>query len=359
MLHLECLLEARAAGPVRLIGHARRSRESAKGSLSGLSEEIQDHIERETNENIERGLAPEEARRVAERKFGNATRVEEDTREVWGIVWLEQLWQDIRYGLRALWRNPGFTAVVILTLALGIGMSTAVFSVVNSVLLRPLAYPDAERLVWLTDYDYLYEHRDNYVSRPAFMQWKEQARSFEAMAAYGNQDLALIANDQSSQERVASITDDFWSITGGRAKVGRLFGAGEAKAIVLSYALFERRFGADPAVIGKTVTINGHAFTITGVLEPQFRFLFPLQFANGDEVRDVDAYIPLPGPALRLPAFSARIWEEGVLGSVPRHTTFEWSASSGRQFCSIGRARKWRPFMPTPRQATRTFAVNM
>jgi len=94
---------------------------------------------------------------------------------------LDQLLQDLRYGLRGLRRNPGFAAVVTLTLALGIGMNTAAFSVANAVLLRPLAYPDAERLVWLTNYDFLYEHRDNYVSRPAYIKWREQARSFESM----------------------------------------------------------------------------------------------------------------------------------------------------------------------------------
>ena len=280
--------------------------------LKGLREEMLDHIERETRENIGRGMAPDEARREAMRRFGSVTLACEDTRAVWYPVWLEQLRQDARYAARSLRRNPGFSAVVVLTLALGIGMNTAVLSVVNSALLRPLPYPDAARLVWLSDFDYLYDHRDNYVSRPAYLAWREHARSFDAIAAFGNQDLALLFDGVASQERIASVTGEFWPITGGRAVLGRLFAAGEDHAIVLSHALFERRFGADPAVIGKSVSINGHAFAIAGVLPPDFRFLFPQQYATGDEVRGIDAYIAIPAAAMRAGELSIRPWEEAL-----------------------------------------------
>ncbi len=253
-------------------------------------------------------------------------------------VWLDQLLQDLRYGLRGLRRNPGFTAIVTLTLALGIGMNTAVFSVANAVLLRPLAYPDAARLVWLTNYDFLYEHRDNYVSRPAYLKWREQARSFESMVAYGNQDLALLAGDESSQERIASITGDFWSMAGARATLGRLFSPGEPHAMVLSYALFERRFRSDPQVIGKTVAVNGYPFTITGVLAAGFRFVFPQQIASRDEVREMDAYIPFPDAAMRLPESSFLRWVTAT------------------EIRSSGRARKWRPSTRAPLRTTR--AIN-
>ena len=118
-------------------------------ALDHLDEDIRDHIERETAENIERGLSPEDARLAALRKFGNVARTMEDTRDVWNIVWLDQLLQDLRYGFRVLRRNPAFSAIVILTLALGIGVNTAVFSVINSVLLRPLPYREADRIVFL------------------------------------------------------------------------------------------------------------------------------------------------------------------------------------------------------------------
>jgi putative ABC transport system permease protein len=234
-------------------------------------------------------------------------------RRVQSVSWMG----DLRYALRMLRRSPGFTVVAVLTLALGIGLNTALFSVIQSALLRPLHYPDADRLVWLTDYDYKFEHRDNYVSRPAYVQWKREASSFEAMTGYANQDLALMVGGESSQERIASTAGDFWKVTGARVQQGRLFGENETDVMVVSHALFLRRFGGGEGTVGRRVTLNGHTFTIVGVLAPSFRFGSPQQFVPGDEVRDIDAYIPIPNFVLHLPLLSIGPWDTAVRNAGP------------------------------------------
>src|SRR5215469_8694239 len=187
------------------VGMTRRRR-----ALADLERDICDHLERETQENIERGMSPEEARAAALRKFGNVTRVMEETRAVWISVWLEQLLQDVRYGVRGLRRNPGFALVVVLTLALAIGMNTAVFSLVNAILVRPLAYPYPDRLVWLGNYNRFFNAE--MVGSPDYVDWKNQATSFKGIVAYGYGGYTLATAEGAAHHVLADVTADFWDI---------------------------------------------------------------------------------------------------------------------------------------------------
>ena len=261
--------------------------------LDHLGDDIRDHIERETRENIDRGMSPAEARAAALRAFGNVTRAMEDTRAIWISVWLEQLLQDIRYGVRGLLRNPGFAAVVVLTLALAIGMNTAVFSLVNAILVRPLPYPDPDRLVWLGNYNRFF--KAEMVASPDYVDWNEQAASFAAMAAYGTAGHTLATAAGAGQFVLAGVTPGFWEISGARPALGRLFGPADREGVVLSDALFEREFHRDPNVVGRSVILDSRAVTVLGVLPKGFRFLLPAGFglATGN-AQQIEGYIPNP-----------------------------------------------------------------
>ncbi len=258
--------------------------------LESLDQDIRDHLEAEIRDNIDRGLPPEEARYAALRKFGNLTLIKENTRAVWYSVWLEQFLQDIRYAMRMLRRNPGFALVAVMTLALGIGMNTAVFSVVNAALLRPLPYPHPERLLWLRDYDQA-SGLEFPISATDFYAWQTQAQAFDGITGYTYGNAALATADGAEEDTIASIAGDFWTITGARPALGRLFGPGEINALVLSHRLFERSFGGDPRVIGKGVSLDGRPLTVTGVLPKNFRFLFP---AGTREFKEMEAYVAIP-----------------------------------------------------------------
>jgi putative ABC transport system permease protein len=258
--------------------------------LNSLDDDIRGHIEIETQDNIDRGMTPEDARHAALRKFGNIALIKEDTRAVWNPLWIEQLLQDLRYALRMLARSRGFTVVVVLTLCLGIGLNTAVFSVIRAALLRPLPYPDAERLVWLSDHDKS-GNADAPIRSSVFLKWRGQAGSFEKIGAFVDLNAALITKSGTEEEQVTAAGGDFWTITGARPLLGRLFGPDESSVIVLSYDLFEQSFGGDAHVIGQVLSLDGRPVTVTGVLEKTFRLLAPV---GGPKVVKRQAYIPIP-----------------------------------------------------------------
>ena len=260
-------------------------------ALGDLDRDIRDHLERETQENLERGMSPAEARAAALRKFGNVGLVEEQTRAIWRRPWIDQLWCDLVFAFRILRRAPGFAAIAVLTLAVGIGLNTAVFSVVNSVLLRPLPYPHPERLVWLGEYDPAV-HRDMVMLSDAAA-WRTAARSYNGVASYSFQQAAMATSRSAFPMAAVFVDGDFWSLTGASPALGRLFGPGEQRGVVISWDLFQRQFGGRAHTVGSAVTVDGNASRITGVLPRNFRFQFP-RWWTALHPEPIEAYLTLP-----------------------------------------------------------------
>jgi hypothetical protein len=267
-------------------------------ALDDLDADIRDHIERETTDNIARGMNPDDARAAALKAFGSIALTKENARAVWVPVWFDQLIQDARYALRMIRRAPAFSAVVMLTLALGIGLTTAVFGVVNAVLVRPLSYPSAERLVWIATSEE--GSNEELVLSPDLMAWRDQAQSLDRIAGFSIGGERIDVGDEVVQARVAAATDGFWDIAGARPALGTVPQPGEA-GIVLSHTFFERWFRGDPGVVGRAVPLNGRPTTVTGVLPRGFRVQMPPPPAwSGVQSGEVDIYrqsiLQAPGP---------------------------------------------------------------
>ena len=242
--------------------------------MADLEEDIRDYIEIETTENIERGMPPEEARYAALRKFGNVTRVREATHEVWNAVWLERLAQDVRFGVRSLMKSRRFTVAAILALALGIGANTAVFSVVDTVLLKPLTYPDPGRIVQFMNSD---PGGSNPQASPVnFNFWRAQTGVFENAAAYDFRGEGFnLTGDIPEQVQGLHVSRDYFRLFGAHVLLGRTFTPQEdsprgGHVVVISYGLWQSRFGGDPKIVGKSISLSSESYTIVGVLERSF-----------------------------------------------------------------------------------------
>ncbi len=254
---------------------------------SELDEELQSHLQMAAQDRADRGETPEQARRGARRELGNLGLIKEVTREMWGGASFERLVQDLRFGMRMLLKSPGFAAVAILTLALGIGVNTALFSVVNGVLLKPLPYPQPEKLVWLA------ESKPNFatgsISFPNFHDWQKDNHTFSGMAIYRSYNFNVLGLGDSEQVHARFITSDFFSVLGVNPVIGRTFAPGEddigrAPIVMISEGLWRRKFNSASDVLGKSINLDGTAYTIVGVTPAGFDFsgLF----------RDIDIYAP-------------------------------------------------------------------
>lgn len=292
--------------------------------MEQLDQDIRDHIEREIQDNIERGMSPEDARYAALRKFGNVTLVKEATREVWTFVWLEQLAQDIHYGLRMLAKSPGFAAVAILTLALGIGANTAIFSLVDAVLLRSLPVENPSQLVLLQwrarnspnihGYQSAGDCQNDLrfgASNPSGCSFSEpmfreiaKANLFAGTAAFANTGrLNLTGNGPATVINGQLVSGDFFRTLGVKAAAGRLFESSDdspsaAPVAVLNYGYWQSAFGGSRDVLGRTIELNSVAFTVIGVAEQRFTGITPGS--------DYDVWLPL-SDAQRIT--DARRWE--------------------------------------------------
>ena len=242
---------------------------------SEMKDELQFHSERQLEKYLKEGLSRGEAARRVRMTFGGMEQVGEDCRDARGVSLVEDLVQDLRYGWRTLLKSPGFAATALLTIALGIGANAALFSVIYSVLLSPLPFKDASRLVQLNETTP--RVGDVSVSYPNFEDWRAGSRTLSEMAAVVPTDFNLAGIGQPEYIHGLAVSPKFLSMTDLQPILGRRFTSGEAKAgvqpvLLLSYSLWQSHFGADRNVIGKTVRLDSRDFTIVGVLSPNFRW---------------------------------------------------------------------------------------
>ncbi|MGC1782172.1 MAG: ABC transporter permease [Acidobacteriaceae bacterium] len=243
---------------------------SRRQMTDDLSEEMRQHLEEKIEAFVAGGMAREEAVHAARRAFGNATLIEQRSREIWMWPWIESLWADVKFALRQLRKSPGFAVTAILTLALGIGATTAMFSVIRAVLLKPLDYHDPDRLVLLS----------SSVTPIHFDEMISSARSYNGLGAYsGKEDLALSGDGQPEVLKGVRVSGNFLNILGIQPLMGRSFLPAEDKpgapnVAMISVELWQQRFNGSPSIVGRSVTLAGTAYTIIGVLPRKFKFPF-------------------------------------------------------------------------------------
>ena len=251
---------------------------------SELGEEFAFHLEMRERRFMEQGMAPEEARQAARKHFGNLMTAKEDSRATRGFVWLEALWRDVRYGARSLGRAKGFTAVAVLSLALGIGANTAIFSVVNAVLLGVLPYKEPGRLVAIFITPPGQPGRTEFIPIPLYVSLRDNSRMFESVGGVGNGGWPVnlgSSADGFAAERLqgSRFSAAMYEVLGVEPEIGRFYTSGEdaygaAPVVVLSHSLWQRRFGGDRNILGQTIDMDGVPTTVLGVMPLGFDF-FP------------------------------------------------------------------------------------
>jgi putative ABC transport system permease protein len=253
-----------------------------------LAAEMESHLAMHIEDNLHAGMSAEEARRQALIKLGGIEQTKENYRERRGIPFLETALQDLRYGARMLLKNPGFTAVAVLTLALGIGANTAIFSIVNGVLLQPLPYPHPEQLAVVARTAPRFDHPVP-VSGPNFLDWRARARQFRFLAGFDGRGFTVMLGNEPELVLGAAVSPNFLSVLEVAPILGRNFveqeeHTGNDHIALITHAFWKERLGADPGWIGRILTINNQPFTVVGILPHDFRYVM---------MGDAQIFIPL------------------------------------------------------------------
>lgn len=289
---------------------------------ASLERELTFHIEERVADMVRSGVREEDARRQVRLEFGAAEQVKDECRDVRPARWAETLVQDVRYAWRNLRRSPGFTAVAVATLALGIGGLTAMFSAFDTILIRPLPYADPDRLVMV--WDDLSKTDDRTKSFPAPAEWYEWRRLntvFADIASTQPIDVTLSGDAQPEQVPARKTTGNLWSVLGVKPLIGRVFNDEEdrngARVAVISYGLWQRRYGASPDVIGRKIDVNDTPYEVIGVMPREFYFL---------PAREIDLWMPASFPAWMRKAFG---WhDEQIVARLKAGVTREQAAQS-------------------------------
>ena len=262
-----------------------------------IDAELRSHVEMRTADNIAAGMPPGEARRDAMLRFGNLTKTREHVSSVDAALTLESIYIDARYAFRQLAKSPGFAVTAILTISLGVGASTAIFGVINSVLVRPLSYPHAERIVQT---EKVAATGSSYsASIPLFLYWKEHSRTLQHLAAYSVLPVGFNLAERATPERVSGlrVSADFFRVLGVTPQLGRNFtkeddGPGSQRVVILGESLWHRRYNDDREIVGKSIRIDGEPYTVIGVLPRGFQFLATMPTSSAVEI-----WTPLQLPA--------------------------------------------------------------
>src|SRR6266852_7137723 len=253
---------------------------SRRRLYNDLSEEIQQHLEEKIEELVAAGMSRKEASAAARREFGNLALIEQDSRSAWRWPSIENFLMDVRFGARMLRKNPGFAAVAVVTLALGIAANSTIFSMVSGWMLRPPRIKDPGRVVMISSTNPAkglgWGWDRNPVSVPDFIAWREQSHAFEDMVASQRSDFALTGEGDPERLEGKRVSASYFNLLGVSAALGRTFLPGEDQpghdqVVILSDGLWQRRFGSNPKLVGETVRLNGDSYKVVGVLPRDYQ----------------------------------------------------------------------------------------